>query len=323
MKRSIVLAGLVLVLAGAAAAQAHPGGPGGFGGPGGAGGAGGPMQGPRGGEMGGEMGGRGGFGGPRGGEQAGDGATDAANDAATDGESAGRRGPRGRRGHGPAQALLRAADADDSKSVTADEFAAFLDGLITDENGAVDLADLATKLPAPREGFPEDADALAEMLTRGFDVDGDGVVTKADLQAIFDKGDADGDGVVGGGPSGGAGSDGDRLRGRDLRCGKALIRAADADESKDVTAEEWTAFLDAFAVDDAGAIALADLAAVLPAPRGAAADDTEKRDAALLRAYDRDGDGVITRDDLQAVFDALDRNADGAIDRSDATRRAR
>lgn len=323
MKRSIVLAGLVLVLAGAAA-QAHPGGPGGFGGPGGAGG---PMQGPRGGEMGGEMGGPGGARGPRGGEQAGDGAADAstggATDGATGGESGGHRGPRGRRGHGPAQALLRAADADDSKSVTADEFAAFLDGLITDENGAVDLADLATKLPAPREGFPEDADVLAEMLTRGFDVDGDGVVTKADLQAIFDKGDADGDGVVGGGPSGGAGSDGERLRGRDLRCGKALIRAADADESKDVTAEEWTAFLDSFAVDDAGAISLDDLAAVLPAPRGAAADDTEKRDAALLRAYDRDGDGVITRDDLQAVFDALDRNADGAIDRSDATRRAR
>jgi Ca2+-binding EF-hand superfamily protein len=32
---------------------------------------------------------------------------------------------------------------------------------------------------------------------------------------------------------------------------------------------------------------------------------------------------MITRADLQAVFDALDRNADGAIDRADTTRRAR
>jgi hypothetical protein len=100
-----------------------------------------------------------------------------------------------------------------------------------------------------------------------------------------------------------------------------VARAADADDSHGVTADEWAGFLEGLVVDDSGAVSLDDLASKLPAPRNGWPTDTTRRDAMLVRALDADRDGTVTLDDLQALFDGLDRNQDGALDASDAPRR--
>ncbi len=221
--------------------------------------------------------------------------------------------PHGCRPRGPALALLRAADTDGSGDVSADEWAALLAGLSVDGDGAVSLDDLAAVLPVPPEGWPTDTAERDALLLRAFDDDSDGAVTVAELEAILGRFDRDGDGAAEpremGPPK--------PPHGRCLRAGMALARAADADESGDVTADEWTAFLDGLATDETGAIPLDTLAAALPAPHRGWPEDAAKRDGMLLRAYDGDGDGSVTKADLQALFDALDRDADGDLDAND------
>jgi hypothetical protein len=103
------------------------------------------------------------------------------------------------------------------------------------------------------------------------------------------------------------------------RAAGALFRAADADDSRDVTADEWSAFLAGLVVDADGAVSLGDLASKVHGPRfpHGEADDPSRRDRALTHAYDRDGDGVVEVSDLQAIFDLADANADGALSRDE------
>jgi hypothetical protein len=45
--------------------------------------------------------------------------------------------------------------------------------------------------------------------------------------------------------------------------------------------------------------------------------DTTERDQRLTHAFGRDRDGVVTKADLQAIFDMADGNADGALDQTE------
>lgn len=234
------------------------------------------------------------------------------------GGGAGRhRGPKPGDPRGLARLLAAAADTDASGDVSADEIAAFLESLGADESGAISVETLVALFPPPPEDAPEDAaERLAERLATDLDHDADGAVEIEDLEWFFSILDADGDGAA----SADELTPPKPLKGRARRAALALARAADADDSRDVSAEEWQAFLDGLVVDEeTGAVSLDDLAAKLnprhSAPEGA---DTTKRDAKLVKGFDRDGDGVVEVEDLQAVFDELDFSADGALTKREA-----
>jgi Ca2+-binding EF-hand superfamily protein len=222
--------------------------------------------------------------------------------------------------------LGHAADADKSGDVTADEWAAFVASLNADAStGDVDMTSLAAALETARPAKTK-SKALKRALKRVkkaaksgqdpsallvtlLDHDGDGAVQVADIQWFFDLLDADADGAL----SQAELAPPPALHGGDAHAAMDLFRAADADASGDVTAEEWTAFLDSLTADASGAVSLDDLAAKIGAPTPPSGDTTE-RDEHLTHAFDRDADGAVTKTDLQAIFDMVDANADGALD---------
>jgi Ca2+-binding EF-hand superfamily protein len=225
--------------------------------------------------------------------------------------------------HG-ARLLAKTADTDASGDVSAEEWQAFLDGLVVDEDGAVDLTALAEQLPAPpttrhqrhrareRDVEPPTAE---EILGRVLDHDGDGTVTVTDLEAIFDELDSDGDGAL---------TETDRperttrtrMNRRARKAGRFVLHVADADASGDVTADEWQTFKDGLDADENGVFEAQTLLALLPEPEEGTrlADKTdEERAAKLARVIDRDRDELLELDDLDAIFDKLDRDDDGAL----------
>jgi len=252
-------------------------------------------------------------------------------------------GQQGRHGaKAPAKkALVKAADADQSGDVTADEWQAFLDGLTVDESGAVDLAALLSTLA---DAFPErssrpryrhhgrsarggadvdtgtDAETesrmRAEILGRVLDADADGAVTVTEVDAVFEALDRDGDGAL---------SDADRrgrmrhmrpMGHRARRAGRFILTLADADESGDVSADEWATFKDSLGADENGVFDAATLIDLLPEPEEGSrlADKTgEERAERLTRVVDRDRDDVLELSDLDTIYERLDRDDDGAL----------
>jgi Ca2+-binding EF-hand superfamily protein len=206
-----------------------------------------------------------------------------------------------------AHLLARVADADGDRDVTQEEWDAFLATLGAGDDGAIDMDALLAALPDVPGCHDDDEDHVARLGDL-LDHDGDGVVSLDDLNWFFSLLDRNEDGTA-------EKSEAKPLRGRARRAAGALFRAADADESGDVTADEWSAFLAGLAVDENGAVSLDDLASKVRGPRFPRGedDDTSRRDRALTRAYDRDGDGVVEVSDLQAIFDLADADADGAL----------
>ncbi len=231
--------------------------------------------------------------------------------------------------HRLAALLARAADADESGDVTTEEWEAFVEAIDSDSDRVVDMDALVDLLPAPPREPPPGAPTPQEVLGTELDHDEDGSVEVEDLEWFLALLDRDDDGAISSDERRGA----KPLRGKMRGAACALARAADEDDSGDVTADEWQAFLDGLEVNEDGEVSLDDLASKLPAPRrgpppvsgdSAGADDnadTTRRDRALVRAFDRDGDGVITIDDLQTVFDQLDRDASGALEAPELRRR--
>lgn len=218
--------------------------------------------------------------------------------------------------HGPdafgvARLLARVADADGDHAVTQEEWDAFLATVDPDGDGAIDMDALMAALPDVPGCHDDDEDDVAHV-TDLLDHDGDGTVSRDDLNFFFSLLDRNDDGTA-------QKSEAKPLRGQTRRAAGALFRAADADDSRDVTADEWAAFLAGLVVDENGAVSLDDLASKVGGPRFPHGEDgdTSRRDRALLHAYDRDGDGVVEVSDLQAIFDLADADADGALGSSE------
>ncbi len=209
-------------------------------------------------------------------------------------------------------ALARAADSDEDGGVTADEWASYIDSLGADESGVIDLDALVATLPARRDGIDHDVERLSTV----FDLDEDGVVSVDDLNAIFATLDADDDGELMSCET----RKRRRLRGRSRRKGAAVVVAADADESGDVSADEWAALLKSLGADDEGVISVDSVLALIPLPEGRDAwpEGFAER---LARMLDRDRDGVLEIEDLQAIFLHIDRDEDGAISADELPRR--
>lgn len=251
--------------------------------------------------------------------------------------------------------FLRHADVDRDRDVETTELAAFLDGLDADADGILSPEELASIGPRRGQGerlgpppgsgrgrrsgpgFEPGGGALAQAL----DEDEDGLIERLDVEALFAKADADGDGVLAGaelaGPRGrhggrpfdrrpglgpgGPGGPGSPGGGRGF-AGRALARGADGDRDRTVTPEEWTAFLDGLPADAAGVIAEEDLAAALRGDREPPrSSGGERPEGVLTRLFDRDDDGALEIADLESVYQSLDANGDGALEGSEIFRR--
>ena len=111
---------------------------------------------------------------------------------------------------------------------------------------------------------------------------------------------------------------------RAKKAGRFVLQVADADESGDVTADEWQSFKDALGADESGAFEALTLLALLPEPEEGtrlAEKTDEERAAKLTRVVDRDRDGVLELEDLDAIFDKLDRDEDGALSADELARK--
>jgi Ca2+-binding EF-hand superfamily protein len=156
------------------------------------------------------------------------------------------------------------------------------------------------------------------------------VVTQEEALAAFQAKDQNGDGVL----SKDEMRRGKRGRGRHghgRRGGPAfgLIRAADQDKDRTVTAAEWQTFL--ASVDAGGGLVSTDalLGAMSrkgkdgQAQRPQAADKAARRTERLTKALDRDGDQALELEDLEAVFTQLDKDQSGALEGGELGRKGR
>lgn len=166
-------------------------------------------------------------------------------------------------------------------------------------------------------------------LAADFDADQDGVVSREEFaqgaEAMFEELDRNADGSLAAdelprfrGPRHGRGGPG---KGRGPMAGMILARGADSDADGAVASQEWQAFLDSLEIGADGAITEDSLRAALPRrgpprrePSGDSADGGDQpRSSHLSRIFDRDGDAVLTIDDLNAAFAELDGDGNGEL----------
>ena len=221
---------------------------------------------------------------------------------------------------GPAAGSLvvRFADIDRDGTVSTDEWRTHLETVDPDGDGLIDAADL--RPPGLADDAPH-AERMRQRMQQVLDQDGDGSVETEDLDAIFSGLDRDSDGAVSRqemplmrGPHGPHGRRGLGLGRRPdpgSMAGVILARIADDDGDGAVADGEWQGFLDALSVDADGAISEESLQAVLA--QRPEARSGRGRSAMLVRLLDRDGDGMLEIEDLNAVFAGLDADGDGAL----------
>ena len=224
-------------------------------------------------------------------------------------------------------ALLRMADADENGEVTFDELKALVpeldqeqfDKLDRNKDGVISRDDLPD--------FPCDAIERLVQILREADADGDGQVTFDELKALvpnltqeqFDKLDRNDDGVI-------TPADKPELPLDPIQRALRLLKEADADDNGEVTFDELKAVMPALTQElfnrldknDDGVITKDDLPETPLDPR--------ERLVRLLKEADADNNGEVTFDELKAKlpnltqeqFDKLDRNGDGVITKDDA-----
>jgi Ca2+-binding EF-hand superfamily protein len=142
---------------------------------------------------------------------------------------------------------------------------------------------------------------------RGLDRDRDGVLTKADFE-----GGRRSRGRSGGRGRGRGGFDFSRMM------GARLVRAADADDSGDVSKAEWTTFLGTLSSGKDGVVDAEKLQDLLPSrrPGGGGGGERERGGIGgrMLEMLDRDGDEKVEVSDLEPLFAEVDRDESGTAD---------
>jgi Ca2+-binding EF-hand superfamily protein len=244
--------------------------------------------------------------------------------------------------------LAHAADADKSGDVTSFEWGFFLGSLDPDGDGVIDpnslvavlhLAPLQKKWWSHHDDDDDDDDEhgddddecddddgdddhapsssqLSLLVLRLFDRDFDGRIGTDDLNAFFALIDTNGDGALSADEIAAAGEGPDQALEDSTRMALLLARAADADDSGNVTAGEWSAFLASLNPDPDGVVDFLTLVAALPTTEQKSESedfDPVQSVQRIIKALDRDQDGKITTGDLDALFALLDTDGDGAI----------
>ena len=256
-------------------------------------------------------------------------------------EAGARRGGRGgQRGPQPGHMLVHSADQDKSGDVTEAEQVAFLASLKADADGVIDPKALGERLKAgrPQDGRgprgPRGEGRRGPKGDKGgdraaiFDKDKSGKIELKDIKAFFADLDKNKDGTI-------AKDEMPQRQGRRGRRGGGrmggmlLIRAADKDQSGDVTANEWLDLVNTLTENGTADVSLEKLKAAMPprpegregrGPRGGRGGDAG---AMLTRALDKDQDGKATAKDLAAIFAELDKNQDGALGADEMPKRGR
>lgn len=141
-----------------------------------------------------------------------------------------------------------------------------------------------------------------------FDENQDGQVTRDEFERNVDRFamlDRNGDGVL----------TEDDFQGGPERHGGMIARMADADRNREVTPDEWQTFLAAVDPDGDGVIRDEELEAFFASRRPADAPTPPVQDRKPPREgwLDRDEDGVLEIDDLNAIFAELDANGDQTL----------
>ena len=173
---------------------------------------------------------------------------------------------------------------------------------------------------------------------RGFanlDRDGDGVITKSDLESMGRRG-----GGRAGGRGGRAGRSGRGGERRDIGTMIAGMLAAQADGDQDgaVTLAEWTAHINSLDTDDDAVLSADEMAGQLRmggggrsqrggSQRGGAQRGGAQRGGAaggasrMLRRLDKDGDGALQVSEVASLFAGIDANQDDVLSSEELPRR--
>lgn len=169
-----------------------------------------------------------------------------------------------------------------------------------------------------------------EHFSERFDTNDDGAVSREEFQREddrFERMDRNDDGQLTAEDFEGLERRRARFRGHGPGFG-AMLHGADADQNREVSAEEWQSFLVALDADGNGAIAAEEIQAHgeaqrelrgLPARPEPPAGAPDLLALAMERA-DKDGDGTLETSDLQTIFDDLDANDDGNLDADELPR---
>lgn len=194
----------------------------------------------------------------------------------------------------PERVLARAADADVSGDVSAEEWAAFVASFEVAPDGSLDRRAVIGRALAP-----------------SLDADSDGRLLGRDVQAHLARLDADGSGDLDGGEMQSVISTGGR-RGALLE--GVIAFGADANGDGTLHAGEWAAACGA--PDEE--VPIERLAAWIGGSEAGRSEDREAWEPATLvlsmyASLDVTKDGRIAADDLERVFATLDANADGAV----------
>lgn len=209
---------------------------------------------------------------------------------------AGERGRHGKRMRSGGTMILRLADTNQDKTITAEELDALLAQVVGEDGETIDPAKVTELMGREaRENAP--------------------TITVSQIQERFAKLDANADGAV----------SPDEVPTRRKRRGPGgnFLKAVDTNDDNTISSDEWGSFLSALDPDGDGNFTPAELFAVIHPDRQAPEGNGSRAGRIQGGRFDSDEDGNPDVAGLQAFFDKLDTNGDGNLDEDERPKRRR